>query len=312
MAARSLSIVAVLAVGFLLWSRTAAPVGWTSLWVGALLLAFGVHHWQRTSAKVLLNVGSLLAVLGILEVHQWAKHETPTQHRPERFTHAYVGEDEVLGYATRPDRSGTDELWLGDERIYRVEYTIDADGVRVAPPPGEVPPEAAVLCFGGSFMFGEGLANEETVRWRAQEELGGRYRFYNFGLHGYGPHQMLALLESGRVAAAADERPEFAIYWAIQDHARRAAGKTSWDHRGPLYEVDEGARPCAPAPSPISPGPRSRNRARCPGSLASRGSSARRYRPTSRSRRATFSGGPGSCARPDSGWRRGSRGASST
>jgi hypothetical protein len=60
---------------------------------------------------------------------------------------------------------------------------------------------------------------------------------YNLACPGWGPHQALALLQSGRAESIVDEPPELAIYWAIPDHLLRASGKRFWDVRGPLYEV---------------------------------------------------------------------------
>src|SRR5262249_36780171 len=57
---------------------------------------------------------------------------------------------------------------------------------------------------------------------------------------GYGPHQMLRILELDRPTLYNLERPAAVVYIALADHIRRAAGLTTWDRHGPLYNVIDG------------------------------------------------------------------------
>ena len=76
-------------------------------------------------------------------------------------------------------------------------YTIGPNGLRVSPPYEEVADVPCALFFGGSFTFGTGVEDDEALPYVAGILSEGKYRVYNFGYRGYGPHQMLAALESG-------------------------------------------------------------------------------------------------------------------
>ena len=68
---------------------------------------------------------------------------------------------------------------------------------------------------------------------------GGKYCIYNFGFHGYGPHQMLSAIEHGKVDSVVRSRPRYAIYQALTDHAWRAAGKAPYGQHGPKYTLEK-------------------------------------------------------------------------
>jgi hypothetical protein len=147
----------------------------------------------------------------------------------------YWIDHEVLGYA--PARSGATTVVKADslEEIYRVTYTIDSLGLRIAPA-GAGAEAPCVLFFGGSFTYGEGVDDVETLPHVAGVLSG--YRTFNFGFHGYGPHQMLAALEEGLVAdAVGDCEVGAVVYQVIRDHIHRTAGKAVWDERGPRYRL---------------------------------------------------------------------------
>ena len=102
-------------------------------------------------------------------------------------------------------------------------------------PPAAQPSAGCVLFFGGSVTFGEGVEDDEAMPYQVGMLSGNRYRVYNFAFHGYGPHQMLAALESGRVDEIVECRPTHVVYQAIIPHVERAAGLAAWDRQGPRY-----------------------------------------------------------------------------
>ncbi len=148
----------------------------------------------------------------------------------------YIKSDHAdLGYSVNPDQQVRARRRLRDEQLYDVVYTIDSSALRVAPPVAEGGGVECILFFGGSFTFGEGLDDDVTLPYQTGVKTGGEYRVYNFGLHGYGPHQMLAALESGYVDDRIECKPRFVIYQGIWFHAFRSAGMELWDPHGPHY-----------------------------------------------------------------------------
>jgi hypothetical protein len=98
------------------------------------------------------------------------------------------------------------------------------------------------LFFGDSYTFGEGVEDDETMPYRVGVLAAGRYSVRNFAFLGYGPHQMLAAIESGLVEKAARCRPRFAIVSTQYHHVLRAAGVWTWDRHGPRYVLGEDGR----------------------------------------------------------------------
>ena len=152
---------------------------------------------------------------------------------------SYFQSDDALGYHPRKDvRVNAHKTFHGKD-IYDVHYTINPQGFRQGKSiEGEAPP--SVLFFGGSFTFGEGLEDDQTIAWQFQESTGDTIQGINLGFHGYGPHQMLKILEDHREKdVVSGTKPILAIYLCIDDHLRRIAGKAYWDSYGPCYVLQE-------------------------------------------------------------------------
>lgn len=79
-----------------------------------------------------------------------------------------------------------------------------------------------------------------------EEESGSRYLAYNFGYGGYGPHQMLRILETGWLdRVITGRKPANAVCMALIDHVDRSSGKYPtflWGPYGPQYRVDASGR----------------------------------------------------------------------
>ncbi len=152
---------------------------------------------------------------------------------------AYKLRDDIVGHKIAAGVSVRHAFWLGAEPIFDAVYTIGPDGLRVVPEPRGDGDSLCVLFFADSFPFGWGLDDDETIPWRTALLTGRRHRIYNFSYLGWGAHQMLALLQSGRVEEVVDCAPTHALYYSIYDHVQRAAGRSPYDPHGPRFELRE-------------------------------------------------------------------------
>jgi hypothetical protein len=144
-----------------------------------------------------------------------------------------------LGYEANAGRTIRAWKMLGSQRIYDVTYTIDAQGLRQVPGLDRQRGSASpVVFFGGSFAFGEGLDDDQTLASFVAARTNWSRPILNFAFVGYGPHQMLRSLELGRLHAFGYDTVETAVYVAIPDHANRAAGESWWDPTGPRYVLE--------------------------------------------------------------------------
>ena len=209
------------------------------LWIASfwfVLLLFAFLKGVRPRA---LWFNLAILVLAVAGMEAWAGYQNAFRmegHDPGK----YINSDHFdLGYAANPDQRVRARRMLRDEVLYDVHYSIASNGLRVAPPVSEEGADECILFFGGSFTFGEGVNDDETLPFQTGLKTAGRYHVYNFGLHGYGPHQMLAALESSYVTERINCKPRFVIYQGIWFHAFRVAGMELWDSRGPHYVKDD-------------------------------------------------------------------------
>jgi len=228
-----------------------AALAWAP-WSVAVLSAAGVVCcllallWCTTGAAraVWFNLAFAMAAVGVFDAYLAAR--PINGEKVQTFSHAgdlFVVDDD-LGVRPRPGLRTTAAMRVGSEPSYDVVYTFDEVGLRVSPPEPQPGPDTdCVLFFGGSFTFGEGVEDEQTMPYRVGVRSGGRYRVRNFGFSGYGPHQMLAAIQSGLVDRAATGcHPRYAIYQAVYHHVLRAAGIWSWDRHGPRFVVGDDGR----------------------------------------------------------------------
>lgn len=182
-----------------------------------------------------LGVGAAAAVVAallLLRGDDAARYLDPRDGRAV----PYFRRDAELGYAALPDRTVRALRVDGDRVIYDAVYRTGADGWRVVPGAAQ---GDEFLFFGCSLTVGEGVEDWETLPAVFVAELGGRVGARNFGFHGYGPHQMVRLLETGRVAVPAGRRVVRAFYQSLPGHAARASGRSPWDTGGPRYVLDD-------------------------------------------------------------------------
>ncbi|HEV8410900.1 MAG TPA: hypothetical protein VGQ30_10345 [Gemmatimonadaceae bacterium] len=208
---------------------------------GAILCAVvawkGGRGWLRVvsvnACLVLLLFGAIEAAFGMLLTR---RNRSFPEYPPQ-----YFQPDDELGGAPQKGAAAHVTKRAGSAVVYDVNYTIGANGLRVSPPDHGTDAKACALFFGDSFMFGEGLADDQTIPWRVGALTNGDVRAFNFGFHGFGAQQMLAALQGDRVAKAADCRPTHIIYEAIPDHVARSAGYYSFMRHGPRYELEPNA-----------------------------------------------------------------------
>ena len=182
-----------------------------------VLMAFGV------SCAMFLAEAAAAAHNAQRSTRRFSRNVSPSLTRP----------DHELGYVLNPGaRVSATRKWA-DSTLFHVTYTITRDGVRLTR--GNAQGDTW-LFMGCSFTFGEGVEDDETLPARFSEQLGWEANVVNLAASGYGPHQMLRMLETGRLGGATAP-VKHVIYQAIPHHVVRAAGRTSFDVAGPSYKI---------------------------------------------------------------------------
>ena len=198
--------------------------------------------WKRWGLAVIVNLGA--AVAAALAFGAWQRFQSPNNaanvaHRAGGF---YELVDDV-GYIPKANTRMTRAEVEGHPTNNDVVYTTGPDHFRVVPAAAETP-EACVLLFGDSFTFGDGVSDEETFAAQVVTRSGRRVAAQNFAVSGWGPHQFLAGLQSGRFQRAVRCRPTDAVFLMIPSLIWRASGVTNpWDTNGPRYRLGADGRP---------------------------------------------------------------------
>jgi hypothetical protein len=221
-------------ISYIALFKLPVPFFWIALGWGAACAS----RMRRSKRPALwFNLAAVILIFGFTELALAVVSGHSGRHQEFSAGGDFFELDGDLGICPSP--GAKTESWLRDEGhlVYDVVYSIDADGLRVGPPARGGSAEPCVLFFGGSFTFGEGVNDDQAMPYVAGIEGGERLRTLNFGFFGYGPHQMLAAIESGRVARAARCKPIAVVYLAISHHVMRAAGKWTWERYGPRFAI---------------------------------------------------------------------------
>ncbi len=207
------------------------PFGIISLMAFVLCVVYACKL-KRTRFKLLLayiSVIPLCVCMGEVWGYIQSKStqaESNTQTLGSYTTH-YYDSSNITGYKAKPNVVATSKRIINDEVIYDVSYTTDWRGYRKTPNSNE-DSKKCLLFLGDSFAIGEGLNDNQTLPFFINEIL--HIRVFNYGFHGYGPHQALALLQSGIIKENLKNCTNIvAFYISLPTHIARANGFSAWE-----------------------------------------------------------------------------------
>jgi hypothetical protein len=167
-----------------------------------------------------LNLAAVIAGLGLFEMYisMWPPPEMIYKGSYKAGGYMIDGDPE-LGYIILPGKRIVTSVLKSPNKsvIYDVKYTINQYGLRqVSTPPNGRPSDESkpIFFFGDSFTFGEGVNDQDTLPQQFSVLSG--LRAVNFGVHGYGPHQILRELETARPRIV-EPRDPLAIVYTLPD-----------------------------------------------------------------------------------------------
>jgi len=187
---------------------------------------------------LLINLAVFAALIVAAEAGAWALAPVPsaTHEEPETF----YARDAALGYVLAPSVVAHHRRGEGSTESSSVTYEIDDRGRRRTPTPSRPARSSFFLFFGDSNTFGESLGQTATLPYYTGE-VATDYRPYNYGVPGYGPQHMLALLNVRHFPDEVAEPEGHAVYFFIPAHVARAIGSskvsTGWGRHFPYYRL---------------------------------------------------------------------------
>jgi hypothetical protein len=145
-----------------------------------------------------------------------------------------------VGYGPNEDTSFnvTASRENGDTLIYKVIYSFNK-GKRVVPNNNDSA-KKNIFFLGCSYVFGDGLNDNQTLPFYFSEKTNHKYNVVNFAFSGYGTHQALKILEENILKNKSFQLSDSdcVIYSFIPSHFERAAGYADWDKYGPYYKIE--------------------------------------------------------------------------
>jgi hypothetical protein len=146
--------------------------------------------------------------------------------------------DPILGFRPKPDTEVVATATFGPELIYRQTYRFDGTAARVTPagPAGA----GTYLFLGDSFVFGQGLADDQSLAAQFAKASDYKVRTVNLGVPGYGPNHLVRAFEAGLLDRYADQSVKLVVSWIIPAHLARVTGDGSWLGSSPRYVLDKG------------------------------------------------------------------------
>jgi len=146
--------------------------------------------------------------------------------------------DPILGFRPKPDSEVVATATWGSETVYRQTYHFDSAAARVTPPAPDA--TETYLFIGDSFIFGQGLRDDETMPSQFVKQNAPAARSVNLGVPGYGPNHLVRAFEAGLLDRYADRKVKAVVTWIIPAHLQRVTGDGSWLGSSPRYVLENG------------------------------------------------------------------------
>jgi hypothetical protein len=229
-------LIAVLAVGAVLLPSAMWACALAALLAIAGVVLFRGNRW-RTSALV---AAALALSLAVLDAFAGLMSPTAMNYGLVKTTvpRWWPPPDPILGFRPAPNSEVLNIATFGPETIYRRTYHFDADAARLTP---QGPPGAdAYLFLGDSFIFGQGLPDDETLAAQFVKANGGKVRAVNLGVPGNAPNHLVRAFEAGLLDHYATQPVKAVVTWIIPAQLARVTGDGSWLGSSPRYVLENG------------------------------------------------------------------------
>lgn len=154
------------------------------------------------------------------------------ERAPELIPGYTTQRSDELGYLPNPGvHTARKRVIETDEIVYEATYSIGPDGFRINPVSTDLP--IKVKAFGGSFMYGDGVDDDQTLPYFLARDMGIGVK--NYAVHGFGMHQALILLEQLPPAHGG-----LNLVLTSPWHAFRSSCKCSWCGGTPRFTLRNG------------------------------------------------------------------------
>lgn len=198
------------------------------------LLTLSGLFFKKINKNFTITLFSILISLTIIEIFlkYTTSHKILNLENNKNFNKNIRYQKSYLGFQPLPGKQN--HLIVADgKKLIDSTYTIDKDGFRNTPVIQDNSKSLDINFFGGSFVFGWGLNDNETLPYLVQNYFN-NWNIKNYGISGYGVHQMLAQINN-------DVKTIGDINFLITHnaHVPRSACKKDYSFGTPRYILDD-------------------------------------------------------------------------
>ncbi len=201
-------------------------------------LIFG-NNFKR-SLKLISSISFFFLILESIFLIIENVNKTSIHHIYE-YSSDFRKNDLRLGYAIKENSEVNASLYIKKDNkiIYCYKdkiYTSDSKGRRISIK-DEYNASKHAIFFGGSFLFGNGLSNDQTLPSCFQFTSNHKFKAYNYGQSGHCASHMLIKLKNPVLFDDIKEKNGCAIYIFIKGHLKRSSGYYTYIKHYPWYPI---------------------------------------------------------------------------
>ncbi len=236
-------------------SRSVASFLWA---VSVALMALAaLTSFLRNTVITLISIVITLAIaetaLGYLPALIAKKPDTGINTAKDKSIYAYFDSAQTyntpaywhlgpFGSQPKPGVFTAKKIASNGDVLYDTVFTIGPDGFRVTPKYGDKQ-DHRINFLGDSFTFGEGVADNQTMAYYVGDLVNAQkmatkplapLQVKNYGIHGWGIHQSLAILQSDL-----DTKANLNFVLTAPWHASRVACADFFSLGSPKYELEK-------------------------------------------------------------------------
>ncbi|GJL51094.1 MAG: hypothetical protein NPIRA01_23210 [Nitrospirales bacterium] len=192
----------------------------------------------------LLTIWSFAFLLFVLEIGFWVgDYIIPKPKVKYASSIPYKEKDPILTFWHKPNAHALSSSYIETTVIFEnVPYKFDPKGRRNSISI-EGQPSRHALFFGGSFTFGAGVAQDQTLPSNFQRSSSDLYHSYNYGGDGFGPGAMFVQLDRDELFDDITLTKGIAVYSFIAAHLTRSTAYELEYYRityeNPFFFLDE-------------------------------------------------------------------------
>ena len=153
--------------------------------------------------------------------------QTPGRHVDFKLIHY-----DNLGIS-RPAPGPYETIYSTPAQTVPITYHIDSLSRRITPFDARQANGKYAVFLGCSFTYGESVADTNTLPYYFGQQTG--FHPYNYGVSGYSPAHILALLQTVNLRNEVAEKNGVGFYIYIQDHLARVSPSTKWAYNSAGY-----------------------------------------------------------------------------